>query len=81
MSLSVDASSKGVSAVFLQNDRPVAYTSRALTPSQENYVQIEKEIVAIVLDVSGFMIIFIATRDYSRKWSQTNKLPARQQES
>ena len=48
VTLSVDASSKGVGAVLLQNDRPVAYASKALTPSQENYAQIEKEMLAIV---------------------------------
>ena len=38
VTLSVDASLKGVGTVLLQNDRPVAYASKALTPSQENYV-------------------------------------------
>ena len=37
VTLSVDASSKGVDAVLLQNDRPIAYESKALSPSQENY--------------------------------------------
>ncbi|PFX14755.1 Retrovirus-related Pol polyprotein from transposon opus [Stylophora pistillata] len=48
VTMSVDVSSKGVSAVFLQNDRPVAYASKALTPSQENYAQMVKKMLAIV---------------------------------
>ena len=54
VTLSVDASSKGVGAVLLQNDRPVAYASKALTPSQENYAQIEKEMLAIVFGCERF---------------------------
>ena len=48
VSLSVDASSKGLGAVILQNSQPVAYASKALTESQQNYAQIEKEMLAIV---------------------------------
>lgn len=33
LSRSVDASSKGLGAVLIQNQRPVAYASRALTPT------------------------------------------------
>ena len=54
VTLSVDASSKGVGAVLLQNDRPVAYASKALTPSQENYAQMEKEMLAIVFGCELF---------------------------
>ena len=54
VTLSVDASSKGVSAVLLQNDRPVTYASKALAPSQENYAQIEKEMPAIVFGCEQF---------------------------
>ena len=54
VTLSVDASSKGVGAVLLQNDRPVAYASKALSPSQENYVQMEKEMLAIVFGCERF---------------------------
>ena len=36
VTLSVDASSIGVGAVILQNERPVAYASKALTLSQQN---------------------------------------------
>ena len=48
VSLSVDASSKGLGAVTLQNNHPLAYTSKALTENQQNYAQIEKEMLAIV---------------------------------
>ena len=54
MTLSVDASSKGVGAVLLQNERPVAYACKALTPSQENFVQMEKEMLAIVFGCERF---------------------------
>ena len=54
VTLSVDASQKGVGAVLLQNDRPVAFASKALTPSQENYAQIEKEMLAIVFGCERF---------------------------
>ena len=46
--LSVDASSKGMGAVLLQNERPVAYASKALASCQQSYSQIEKEMLAIV---------------------------------
>ena len=46
--ISVDASSKGMGAVLLQDDQPVAYASKALTKSQQNYAQIEKEMLAIM---------------------------------
>ncbi|PFX28377.1 Retrovirus-related Pol polyprotein [Stylophora pistillata] len=54
MTLSVDASSKGVGAVLLHNDLPVAYASKALTPSQENYAQMEKEVLTIVFGCELF---------------------------
>ena len=37
ITLSVDASSKGLGAVILQEGKPIAYASRALTPTQERY--------------------------------------------
>ena len=43
-----DASSKGLSFVLLQNGQPVTYNSRALTPAEQNYSQIEKELLAQV---------------------------------
>ena len=39
-----DASSIGIGFVLMQNGQPVSYSSRALTASEENYSQIEKEL-------------------------------------
>ena len=54
ITLSVDASSKGLGAVILQEGKPIAYASRALTPTQERYAQIEKETLAIVYGAQKF---------------------------
>ena len=56
LQISVDTSSKGMGAVLLQEEHPVAYASKALTSSQQNYPQIEKEMLAIVFGCSRFHI-------------------------
>ena len=50
--LSVDASSKGLGAVILQDDHPIAYASKSLTRTQ--YAQIEKEMLAVVFGCTRF---------------------------
>ena len=40
--------STGLGAALIQEDRPTAYASKALTPTQERYAQIEKELLAAV---------------------------------
>jgi RNase H-like domain found in reverse transcriptase/Reverse transcriptase (RNA-dependent DNA polymerase)/Integrase zinc binding domain/Integrase core domain len=49
-----DASSTGLGSVLLQEDRPIAYASRALTTTEQNYAQIEKETLAIVFSCVHF---------------------------
>ena len=43
-----DASSKRLGFVLMQEGCPVSYASRALTPAEQNYSQIEKELLAQV---------------------------------
>jgi hypothetical protein len=46
--LQCDASQYGLGICLMQSGKPVAYSSRSLTKSEQNYAQIEKELLAIV---------------------------------
>ena len=52
--LQCDASMSSLGACLLQDGHPVAYASRALTPAETNYAQIEKELLSIVFGVEWF---------------------------
>ena len=45
---------KGLGAVLSQDEKPLAYASGALAPTQQRYAQIEKETLAIVYGVQKF---------------------------
>lgn len=52
--LQCDASMSELGACLLQDGHPVVYASRALTPTEVNYAQIEKELLSIVFGVERF---------------------------
>lgn len=52
--LEVDASTKGLGAAIIQNGKPVAFASKALTDTQSRYSNIEREMLAIVFGCERF---------------------------
>lgn len=54
VTLQVDASKYGLGAALFQDNRPIAYASKSLNKTEENYAQIEKELYAIVFGFERF---------------------------
>ena len=63
VTIQFDASESRLGATLLQNGKPVAFASRALNRGEQNYVQIEKECLAVVLACERFNQ-YIYGRDY-----------------
>ena len=54
VTLEVDASQCGLGAALLQDSKPVAYASKSLTSTEQQYAQIEKEMYAILFGREHF---------------------------
>ena len=63
VNIQCDASQSGLGAALMQNGEPVAYASRALTPPETRYAQIEKKLLAIVFACDRFQA-YIYGRDH-----------------
>ena len=48
--LHVDTSIKGLGAALFQNNKPIAFASKALTPKETRYANIERELLVVVFD-------------------------------
>ena len=54
VTLQCDASESGLGATIMQEVQPVAFSSRALTSTERNYAQTEKELLSIVHGCTRF---------------------------
>ena len=54
LTLQCDASEHGLGTALIQEGKPVAFASRALTHTEKQYAQIEKELLAIVYGTERF---------------------------
>jgi len=52
--LHVDASIKGLGAVLFKNNKPIAFASKALTPAETRYANIEGVLLAVVYGCEKF---------------------------
>ena len=54
LEIQCSANQRGLGAALLQGGRPIAYTSRALTDTEEQYAEREKEMQVIVFSLEKF---------------------------
>jgi len=69
--LNVDASSKGLVAVILQDGKPVAFRSKTLTTCEKKYTNIERELLAIAWGRTEISHLRIRAQSNCRDRSQT----------
>ena len=67
--LQTDASKKGLGAVLLQNSKPVMFVSRALTGSERNYQNLERECLATIWGMEKFHY-FLYRKEFTLKTNQ-----------
>ena len=54
--IQVDASKIGIGAALLQDGRPIAFASKALTETEQRYANIERELLAVVFSCFQFQL-------------------------
>ena len=52
--IQVDASGKGLAATLIQDDSPVAFASKVLTPTEQHYANNERELLACIFSAECF---------------------------
>ena len=56
MILRVDASTRGLGATLVRNGRPIAFASKALTPAETTYANIERELLVVPYGCEKYMV-------------------------
>ena len=59
-----NASDYQLGAAILQNQKPLAYYSKKLTPAQKNYTTTEKELLAIVMTLTTYQKLLYGSKVY-----------------
>ena len=65
VTLTVDASMKGLGAAIIQEDGVIAYASRALSTTEQKYAQIEKEMLAVVFGCERFHKLLYGRQNFT----------------
>ena len=68
--IQIDASKKGLGVALLQDGCPVAFASKALTPTDQCYVNIEHQLLACIFGAEQFCT-YVFDCEFTRQWPQT----------